>query len=73
MTDKTPERRLLEAMITLNAINNGRPVPDMSKIKGGWVTGISPGESVEEIETKLINAIEADGITVNRSTNSSEN
>ena len=73
MTDKNPERRLLEAMITLNAINNGRPVPDMSKIKGGWVTGISPGEIVEEIETKLINAIAADGITVNRSTNSSEN
>ena len=73
MTDKTPERRLLEAMIMLNAINNGRPAPDMSKIKGGWVAGISPGESVEEIETKLINGIDTAGITVNRSTNSSEN
>ena len=29
----SPERRLLEAMVTLNAINNGRPVPDMHRTR----------------------------------------
>ena len=64
MTEKTPQRRLLEAMVTLNAINNGRPVPDMDKIQGGWVTNVSPGQSRDEIASKLIDAIKADGVTV---------
>ena len=65
MTDKSPQRRLLEAMVTINAINNGRPVPDMDKIHGGWVTSVPPGQSREEIASKLIEAIKADGVTVN--------
>ena len=64
MTEKTPQRRLLEAMVTINAINNGRPVPDMDKIHGGWVTSVLPGQSREEIASKLIDAIKADGVTV---------
>ena len=69
MTEKTPQRRLLEAMVTLNAINNGRPVPDMDKIQGGWVTSVSPGQSREEIASKLIDALKADGVTVGASDN----
>ena len=42
------EQRLLRAMITLNAINNGRPVPDFNKIEGGWVTKIDPNASAKE-------------------------
>ena len=72
MTEKTPQRRLLEAMVTLNAINNGRPVPDMDKIQGGWVTSISPGQSREEIASKLVEAIKADGVTVGASDNSNK-
>jgi hypothetical protein len=64
MTEKTSERRLLEAIVTLNAINNGRPVPDMNKIHGGWVTSISPGQTREEIVPNLTDAIQADGVTV---------
>mgnify|MGYP001339954158 FL=1 len=69
MTEKTPQRRLLEAMVTINAINNGRPVPDMDKIHGGWVTSVLPGQSREEIASKLIDAIKADGVTVSASDN----
>ena len=64
MTDKTPQRRLLEAMVRLNALNNGRPVPDMDKIQGGWVTSISPGQSREEIASKLVEAIKKGGVSV---------
>jgi hypothetical protein len=69
MTEKTPQRRLLEAMVTINAINNGRPVPDMDKIHGGWVTSVLPGQSREGIASKLIDAIKADGVTVAASDN----
>lgn len=69
MTDKSPQRRLLEAMVTINAINNGRPVPDMDKIHGGWVTSVLPGQSRQEIASKLIDAIKADGVTVSASDN----
>ena len=69
MTEKTPQRRLLEAMVRLNAINNGRPVPDMDKIHGGWVTSVLPGQSRQEIASKLIDAIKADGVTVSASDN----
>ena len=72
MTEKTPQRRLLEAMVRLNALNNGRPVPDMDKIQGGWVTSISPGQSREEIASKLIDAIKADGVTVSESETSND-
>ncbi len=72
MTEKTPQRRLLEAMVTINAINNGRPVPDMDKIQGGWVTSISPGQSREEIASKLVDAIKADGVTVSASETSDD-
>ena len=44
----SPEQRLLRAMVTLNAINNGRPVPDFNKIESGWVTKIDPNASTEE-------------------------
>lgn len=64
MTDKTPQRRLLEAMVRLNALNNGRPIPDMDKIQGGWVTSISPCQSREEIASKLVEAIKRDGVSV---------
>ena len=69
MTEKTPQRRLLEAMVTINAINNSRPVPDMDKIHGGWVTSVLPGQSRQEIASKLIDAIKADGVTVSASDN----
>ena len=72
MTDKSPQRRLLEAMVRLNALNNGRPVPDMDKIQGGWVTSISPGQSREEIASKLVDAIKADGVTVSASETSDD-
>lgn len=72
MTDKSPQRRLLEAMVRLNALNNGRPVPDMDKIQGGWVTSISPGQSREEIASKLVDAIKADGVTVSASKTSDD-
>ena len=72
MTEKTTQRRLLEAMVRLNALNNGRPVPDMDKIQGGWVTSISPGQSREEIASKLIDAIKADGVTVSESETSND-
>ena len=64
MTDKSPQRRLLEAMVTINAINNGRPVPDMDEIEGGWVVRVEPGQSREELASRLIGAIKADGVTV---------
>ena len=72
MTEKTPQRRLLEAMVRLNALNNGRPVPDMDKIQGGWVTSISPGQSREEIASKLVDAIKADGVTVSANETSND-
>ena len=72
MTEKTPQRRLLEAMVRLNALNNGRPVPDMDKIQGGWVTSISPGQSREGIASKLVDAIKADGVTVSESETSND-
>jgi hypothetical protein len=59
-------------MVRLNALNNGRPVPDMDKIQGGWVTSISPGQSREEIASKLVDAIKADGVTVSASKTSDD-
>jgi hypothetical protein len=61
---ENPKRRLLEAMVTLNALNNGRPVPDMSKIQGGWVTALNPSMSREEIKRNLLEAFKRNGITV---------
>jgi hypothetical protein len=51
-----PERRLLEAMVTLNAINHGRPVPDMSRIHGGWVARLTPSMTKDEQRHALIAA-----------------
>lgn len=67
MTEKAPERRLLEAIVTLNAINHGRPIPDMEKIKGGFVLPLGPDQSREEIKTRLREALETAGITVKKS------
>jgi hypothetical protein len=61
---ENPKRRLLEAMVTLNALNNGRPVSDMSKIQGGWVTALKPSMSREEIKRNLLEAFKRNGITV---------
>ena len=70
MTDKSPQRRLLEAMVRLNALNNGRPVPDMDKIHGGWVTSVCPAKVGKRSTSKLIvDAIKADGVTVSASDN----
>ena len=44
----SPEQRILRAMVTLNAINNGRPIPDSNKIESGWVTKMDPNASTEE-------------------------
>ena len=49
----TPEKRLLRAMITLNAINNGRPVPDFNKIESGWITRIDRDSSADETLNKI--------------------
>ena len=54
---KSPERRLLEAMVTLNAINHGRPVPDMSKISEGWVVQLEPGMDRQEMTARIKEAI----------------
>jgi len=67
MTEKTPERRLLEAIVTLNAINHGRPIPDMKKIKGGFVLPLGPGQNREELKARLEEALEAAGIKVTKS------
>lgn len=64
MSEITPKRRLLEAMIILNAINNGRPIPDMENIEGGWVLPIDPDQSREETKAQIIDELEADGVTV---------
>jgi hypothetical protein len=63
-TAKSAQRRLLEAMVTLNAINNGRPVPDMDKIKNGWVLPISASASRKEIRKRIVNAISDGGINI---------
>lgn len=67
MTEKTPERRLLEAIVTLNAINHGRSIPDMNTIKGGTVLPLGRDQSIEELKTRLKEALEAAGITVTKS------
>ena len=55
--EKTPQRRLLEAMVTLNAINNGRPVPDMKNIVGGWVLKVTPDMDKHDIRTGIKEAL----------------
>jgi hypothetical protein len=51
--EKDPQRRLLEAMVTLNAINNGRPIPDMKNIVGGWVFKVTPEMDREDIRAGI--------------------
>ena len=63
-TAKSAQRRLLEAMVTLNAINNGRPVPDMDKITNGWVLPISASASRKEMRKRIVNAISEGGINI---------
>ncbi len=63
-TAKSAQRRLLEAMVTLNAINNGRPVPDMEKITNGWVLPISASASRKEMRKRIVNAISESGINI---------
>ena len=58
---KSPERRLLEAMVTLNAINHGRPVPDMSSISESWVVQLEP-----EMDRQEMTAIIKEAITSRR-------
>jgi hypothetical protein len=61
---KSPQRRLLEAMVSLNAINNGRPIPDMDKITNGWVVPIPASASRDEIAERVGNAIKESGIPI---------
>ena len=49
----SPEQRLLRAMVTLNAINNGRPVPDFNNIESGWITRIDRNASADETLNKI--------------------
>ena len=63
-TAKSAQRRLLEAMVTLNAINNGRPVPDMDKIMNGWVLPIPASASRKEMRKRIVNAISEAGINI---------
>ena len=55
------EERLLRAMVTLNAINNGRPVPDFNKIEGGWVTKIDPNASAKETSKQIMDKARSAG------------
>ena len=64
---KQPERRLLEAMVTLNAVNNGRSVPDMSHIRNGFIVGLAPSLTRAQKRRALIAALEKSGFTVNSS------
>ena len=57
----SPEQRLLRAMVTLNAINNGRPVPDFNKIEGGWVTKIDPNASAKETGKQIMDKARSAG------------
>jgi hypothetical protein len=60
----SPDRRLLEAMVTLNAINHGRPVPDMSKIQSGFTFAVTPTMDRDQIRRNLVAALKKAGITV---------
>jgi hypothetical protein len=64
----SPERRLLEAMVTLNAINNGRPVPDMKNIIGGWVVRLDHGMDRQEMISRIKKEI-ASSRRLNRTAN----
>ena len=66
MTEKTPERRLLKAIVTLNAINHGRSIPDRDKIKGGFVIPLGSAQDDEVLKAKLKEALEAAGIKVTK-------
>ena len=55
------EERLLRAMVTLNAINNGRPVPDFNTIESGWVTKIDPNASAEETGKQIVDKARSAG------------
>jgi len=57
----SPEQRLLRAMVTLNAINNGRPVPDFNTIESGWVTKIDPNASAEETGKQIVDKARSAG------------
>ena len=57
----TPQQRLLRAMIILNSVNNGRPVPDFDTVEAGWITEIDPGKSREDRTQKLVNAAQSAG------------
>mgnify|MGYP001464306081 CR=1 FL=1 len=54
VVSSSPEQRLLRAMVTLNAINNGRPVPDFNTIECGWVTTIDPNASAKETGKQIM-------------------
>ena len=57
----TPQQRLLRAMIILNSVNNGRPVPDFDKVEAGWIAEIDPGKSREESTQQLVDAAQSAG------------
>ena len=57
----TPQQRLLRAMIILNSVNHGRPVPDFDKVEAGWIAEIDPGKSREDRTQQLVNAAQSAG------------
>ena len=61
MKKSDPTNPLLQAMVTLNARKSGRPVPDMSKIRNGFVTEINPEQTDEELALKLIELLKKRG------------
>ena len=61
MKKSDPTDPLLQAMVTLNARKSGRPVPDMSKIRNGFVTEINTEETDEDIALKLIALLKKQG------------
>jgi len=61
MKKSDPTNSLLQAMVTLHARKSGRPVPDMSKIRNGFVTEINPEETDEELALKLIALLKKQG------------
>ena len=56
-----PQQRLLRAMIILNSVNHGRPVPDFDKVEAGWIVEIDSGKSREESTQQLVDAAQSAG------------
>ena len=51
--DLSSEERLLRAMITLNAIKNGKSPPNFDNISNGWITRIDVDASTDKTLTQI--------------------